>query len=260
MLGLGGGIIVIPVLTLLLGVSLPVASGASLVSVLATSSASAAAYVRDKITNMRVGMLLETSTAAGAVAGALLVNVVSRSALYILFAVMLLIATASVIARGRASAPPAPQPDKLGEALNLSGSYYDQGLHRDVPYAGRAIPAGLGVSLVSGIVAGLLGVGGGPLNVAVMQGPMRLPLKVASATSNFMIGVTAATGAAVYFARGQIVPVVAAPVALGVLLGATVGTRLLGRMPTKTLRLIFVPVLIYTAIQMVARGLGVSLL
>ena len=258
-MGLGGGIIVIPVLTLLLGVSLPVASGASLVSVLATSSASAAVYVRDKITNIRVGMLLETATTTGALSGALLVPVLSRSFLYILFAVMLIISAVSVIQRGRKETFQPAEPDRLSKALGLTGSYHDPAAGRDVPYAARAVPFGLSVSFVAGMVSGLLGVGGGPLKVAAMQGPMRLPLKVSSATSNFMIGVTAATSAVVYFARGQINPVVAAPVALGVLLGATVGTRLLGRTPTRTLRYIFVPVLIYTAIQMFGRGLGVNI-
>lgn len=259
MLGLGGGIIVIPVLTLFLGVSLPVASGASLVSVLATSSASAAVYVRDKITNIRVGMVLESATTTGALAGALLVSAVSRSFLYILFAVMLTISAISVIRRGRTEVPTPPQPDRLSETLKLNGSYFDPALGREVLYRATAVPFGLGVSLVAGLVAGLLGVGGGPLKVAAMQGPMRLPLKVSSATSNFMIGVTAATSAVVYFARGQINPVVAGPVALGVLVGATIGTRLLGRTPSKTLRYIFVPVLIYTAIQMLGRGLGVTI-
>ncbi len=262
LLGLGGGIIVIPVLTLGLGVALPVASGASLVSVIATSSASAAVYVRDKLTNIRLGMVLETATTVGALAGALLVTVVSRSFLYILFAVMLTISAVSVYQRGQAergAPPPPPEPDQASKALRLEGSYHDASLGREVPYAARSLPWGLGVSLVAGTIAGLLGVGGGPLQVAVMQGPMRLPLKVSSATSNFMIGVTAATGALIYFARGQINPIVAAPVALGVLLGATVGTKLLGRTPVRTLRLIFIPLLLYTAIQMLGRGLGVTI-
>ncbi len=260
LLGLGGGIIVIPVLTLGLGVSLPVASGASLISVIATSSAAAAAYVRDEITNLRVGMFLEVATTTGALTGAVLVGVVSRSFLYILFAVMLTITAINMIRRSGIEIPPPHPPDRLSRALKLTGAYEDQALGREVSYNAMAAPVGFGVSLVAGLISGLLGVGGGPLKVAAMESAMRLPLKVSTATSNFMIGVTAAASAGVYFTRGQIVPVVAAPVALGVLLGATAGTRVMRRIRTRTLRYIFIPVLLYTAAEMFARGLGVRLL
>lgn len=259
-LGLGGGIIVIPILTLVLGVALPVASGASLVSVIATSSAAAAAYVRDEITNLRVGMYLEAATTSGALVGAFLVGVVSRSFLYVLFSFMLVASAVSMLRRRGVEIPEPPAPDRLSRALRLGGSYYDASLGREVPYNARAVPLGTAVSFVAGMLSGLLGVGGGVLKVPAMEAGMRLPLKVATATSNFMIGVTAAASAGVYFSRGLIDPLIAAPVALGVLCGATLGTRVMGRIRTKTLRYIFIPVLLYTAAEMFGRGIGVRII
>ncbi|MDI6894911.1 MAG: sulfite exporter TauE/SafE family protein [Bacillota bacterium] len=257
LLGLGGGIIVVPTLTLLLGIDLKFATGASIVSVIATSSGAAAAYVRDRITNMRVGMFLEVATTSGALVGAFLVGIVAPRFLYLLFALMLGWSAVNMVGRRRVEIPEPASPDRFSRRLSLAGSYYDAALERQIQYRAGAIPFGFGISFIAGLVSGLLGIGGGVLKVVAMESGMRLPLKVSTATSNFMIGVTAAASAGVYFARGQINPLIAAPVALGVLTGATLGARVMTRIRSRTLRFIFVPVLLYTALQMLGRGLGV---
>lgn len=255
LLGLGGGIIIIPGLTLLIGLPIRYAIGASIVSVIATSSGAAAAYVRGGISNLRIGIALEVATTVGALSGAFLAGHISPRILYVVFGVLLGYSAIALLGRLQLELPGDVPPDPLARALRFSGSYYDQVLGRHVPYqATSVIPGGL-MMYVAGVLSGLLGIGSGLFKVLAMDVIMRLPMKVSTATSNFMIGVTAAASAGVYFVRGDIHPLIAAPVALGVLAGALVGTTVMQRLRNTTLRKLFVPVLTITAIEMILRGL-----
>ena len=253
LVGVGGGIIVVPALTLLVGVGIEKAIAASIISVIATSSGAAASYVTERITNMRLGMVLEVSTVIGALTGAFIAQWVSTRALYLIF-VLVLAYTAWSMIRTKAR-PVAVAPDALADRLRLHGSYFDRSLGREVPYRVSRTKLGLAVSYVAGVSSGLLGIGGGVLKVPVMNLAMGLPIKVCTATSNFMIGVTAATGASVYFMRGEVLPFVAAPVAVGVLLGAKTGASLMGGMKNDAIRIIFVAVLAVCALQMLMKGI-----
>ncbi|MGD0863813.1 MAG: sulfite exporter TauE/SafE family protein [Candidatus Limnocylindrales bacterium] len=254
--GVGGGILVIPALTIGFGVDFRLAVGASIVSVIATSSGAAAAYVRDRMTDMRVGMFLELATTTGAVSGALLAAAVTPAFLYVLLGLVLLGSAGMQVSRMGEETPPTDPPSPLASRLRLESSYPDRKLGREVPYSARRIPLGFVLMWVAGLVSGLLGIGSGVLKVLAMDGAMRLPMKVSSATSNFMIGVTAAASAGIYLGRGDVDPQVAAPVALGVLAGALLGARLLHHISNRTVRLVFVPVLIAVGIETIGRGLG----
>jgi uncharacterized membrane protein YfcA len=257
--GVGGGILVIPALTIVFGVDIHLAVGASIVSVIATSSGAAAAYVRDRMTDMRVGMFLELATTSGAVAGALLAAVVAPAFLYVLLGVVLLGSAATQLTRLEEEMPPEGPPSRIAAALKLSSSYPDRRLGREVTYTARRVPLGFGLMWIAGVVSGLLGIGSGVLKVLAMDVAMRLPMKVSSATSNFMIGVTAAASAGIYLARGDVDPRIAAPVALGVLAGALIGARLLNRVSNRAVRLIFLPVLVAVGVETIGRGLGFGL-
>jgi len=257
--GVGGGILVVPVLTVFFGIDIRLAVGVSIVSVIATSSGAASAYVRDRMTDMRVGMFLELATTTGAVAGALLAVLVSASFLYLLFGCVLLLSAGMQLMRLGEETPPETSPSPLATALRLSSSYPDRRLGREICYVPRRIPLGFGLMWIAGVVSGLLGIGSGVLKVVAMDGVMRLPMKVSSATSNFMIGVTAAASAGIYLGRGQVDARIAGPVALGVLLGALIGARLLNRISNRSVRLVFLPVLLAVALEMVARSLGYGL-
>ncbi len=252
--GLGGGAIIVPLLVLAFGIDLRYAAGASLVSVIATSSGAAAAYVRDGISNVRIGMFLEIATTLGALVGAALVGTVPNAAIAVIFAIMLLVAAGSSVRAIHDEAPPRPGSDRLARALRLDGSYPDRG--DEVAYGVLHVPAGFGVMFVAGTLSGLLGIGSGALKVIGMDQIMRLPFKVSTATSNFMIGVTAAASAGVYLARGYLEPTITAPVVLGVLAGALIGARLLQRMRSRPLRLLFAAVVAFLALQMAYRGLS----
>jgi len=255
LLGLGGGIIVVPALTLLLGVPIRLAIGASIVSVIATSSGAAAAYVRERMTNMRVGMFLELATTTGALTGAYLAGVVHPKWLYLTFGIVLGYSALAMFRKRPNDVGDDVPADRLADGLQLHGSYYDQAIDREVEYRVTGTKAGLGLMYGAGTVSGLLGIGSGALKVPAMDLAMRLPIKVSTATSNFMIGVTAAASAGVYFARGQIDPFVAAPVAAGVLVGATGGSRLLGRLHSSVIRAVFVVVLLWVSTEMLLKGL-----
>ena len=257
--GVGGGILVIPALTFVFGVDIHLAVGASIVSVIATSSGAAAAYVRDRMTDMRIGMFLELATTTGAVTGALLAAVVAPAFLYVLLGVVLLGSAAMQVARLDEEMPPAEPPSRIAAAMKLSSSYPDRRLGREVPYTARRVPLGFVLMWIAGVVSGLLGIGSGVLKVLAMDGAMRLPMKVSSATSNFMIGVTAAASAGIYLGRGDVDPQIAAPVALGVLAGALIGARLLNRVSNRAVRLIFLPVLVAVGLETIGRGLGFGL-
>ena len=261
LLGLGGGMIVIPALTLLFHVDIHYAFGASIVSVIATSCGAAAAYVKEKITNIRIAMFLEVATTVGAITGATLLAVVRTPALFIIFGIVLLLSFVPVIRR-RQEAPikgTLSKQNGLSRRLRLEGKYYDEYLDREVSYEASKTPIAFGMMYIAGIISGLLGVGSGPFKVLSMDIAMRLPIKVSTTTSNFMIGVTAAASAGIYFARGYINPFVAAPVALGVLVGATLGARWLPRAKNILIRRIFAIVLVIVAVQMIFSGLGINI-
>ena len=261
LLGLGGGIVVVPALTILLGIDIRFAIGASIVSVIATSSGAAAAYVRERITNLRVAMFLEIATASGALAGAILAGWIDRRWLHIVFAVVLFYSALAMLARLRKSPsrPSRPSavtpPDAWADRLRLHGSYFDPALGVEVRYRVARSRVGLALMFVAGAVSGLLGIGSGALKVPAMDLAMGLPMKASTATSNFMIGVTAAATAGVYFARGDIEPFVAAPVAVGVLIGALVGSRLLPHVRGRWIRLAFAGVLVFVAGGMLLQGI-----
>lgn len=255
MLGLGGGIIVVPALTLAFGVPIRFAIGASIVSVIATSTGAAAAYVRERLTNLRLAMLLEVATTAGALGGAYLAGVIPPVWLQRIFAFVLVYTAVAMWLKKEGAVGPIWQPrDLLADRLRLHGAYYDPSLQREVSYEVRRTRVGLCLSTLAGAVSGMLGLGGGVLKVPVMTLAMNVPMKAATATSNFMIGVTAAASAGVYFLRGDIDPFVAAPVLLGVTVGATVGSRLLGRTRGSLLRGIFVVLLVFLCVQMVLKA------
>jgi uncharacterized membrane protein YfcA len=256
--GVGGGILIVPALTIVFGVDIRLAVGASIVSVIATSSGAAAAYVRDGITDLRVGMFLELATTVGAVVGALLAAVVTSSFLFVLLGAVLLLSAGMQLVRLGEEVPPVESVAGLAHALRLVSSYPDRGLGR-VEYAARNVPLGFALMAVAGVVSGLLGIGSGALKVLAMDGAMRLPMKVSSATSNFMIGVTAAASAGVYVGRGDVDPEIAVPVALGVLAGALLGARLLPRLSNRAVRRIFLPVLVAIGVETLLRGFGYGL-
>ena len=258
LLGLGGGVILVPVLTLVLGIDIHYAIGASIVSVIATSSGAAAAYLRDGITNMRVGMFLEMATTTGAIVGALIAGYIGGAGLFIVFGIVLAYSAYAMFRRRDAELPIGVEMGPLANYLHLGSSYYDTVLHRLVAYNVRGARYGLPLMFIAGAVSGLLGIGSGVLKVPAMDIAMKLPLKVSTATSNFMIGVTAAASAGVYFIRGDINPFIAAPVAMGVLIGATVGTRLMMRARSTLIRRVFVVVLLLVALQMLVKGFGIS--
>lgn len=256
LLGLGGGIIVVPALTLLLKIDIRYAIGASVVSVIATSSGAAAAYVREHMTNLRVAMLLEIATTSGALCGAFLAGILAGRWLHVIFGVMMGYSALAMLRKRHAFvAADVPSHDALADRLRLHGSYFDEAEQREIVYRVRRTPVGLVLMYLAGIVSGLLGIGSGALKVPAMDLAMGLPIKVSTATSNFMIGVTAAASAGVYFARGDIDPFVAAPVAAGVLLGATVGSQFLGRLHSNRVRLAFVIVLLFVSVEMLWKGI-----
>lgn len=256
LLGLGGGILVIPALTLLFHVDIRYAIGASIVSVIATSSGAAAAYVRDRIANLRVAMFLEVATVTGALAGAFLAGRLHGRWLFLTFGLALLYSSIGMLRKPHEVRPAPRTADPLADRLALHGSYHDEATGREVDYRVRGTAPGLGLMALAGGLSGLLGIGAGAFKVPAMDLAMGLPIKVSTATSNFMIGVTAAASAGVYFARGDVDPFIAAPVAAGVLLGAIAGARLLSRLQGRAIRWAFVAVLAWIAVQMIWKGLS----
>jgi len=252
--GLGGGILIIPFLTLVEGVPVPYAIGASIVSVVATSSASAATYVQDRLTNLRLGMFLEVGTVLGAITGAFVAGFLAPSILFVLFGLMLIYASATMIAGRRIDFPSGVVPDKTAQKLRLGSEYFDQATGASSRYEVTNTLRTLGVSGIAGVVSGLLGVGGGVISVPTMNLLSKVPVKVASATSNFMIGVTAAASSTVYFVRGDVQPLLVAPLMIGVVIGAALGTRLLRRTPPLKVKLLFAILLITISVLMILKG------
>jgi uncharacterized membrane protein YfcA len=250
--GLGGGMVIVPLLTIVFGVDIHYAIGASLVSVIATSSGAAAAYVKEGFTNVRVGMLLEVATTIGALVGAYLAGILTTTVIAVIFGLVLLY-SAYLSLKPRVEHVVGGPPNRIARWLRLDSTYpTDKGLQ---PYEVQGVPLGFGLMGVAGVLSGLLGIGSGAVKVLAMDQAMRLPFKVSTTTSNFMIGVTAAASAGVYLHRGYIDPGLAMPVMLGVLCGAMVGARLLTGARPKILRIIFSLVIVFLAVEMLYTGL-----
>lgn len=257
-LGLGGGIIIIPVLSLGFGINIRYAIAASIISVIATSSGAAATYVRDHLTNIRVAIFLEVATAVGAICGAILSAYIEANWLFILFGLVLFHSAYSMyLKQKRSHRPTEPHENHpLAAKLNLQGRYFDVAAKKQIDYNVAAVPAGFALMWVAGLLSGLLGIGSGILKVLAMDTLMKMPIKVSSATSNFMIGVTAAASAGAYFVRGDVIPELAAPIALGILVGARIGTKLMVRLPDASIRKAFIVILVITGAQMLYKGMG----
>ncbi|MBX3379895.1 MAG: sulfite exporter TauE/SafE family protein [Phycisphaeraceae bacterium] len=254
--GLGGGVVIVPILVLLFGVDLRFAVGASLVAVIATSSGAAAAYVREGYTNIRVGILLEVATVTGAIVGAIVAAMVSKNAIASIFVVALFWSAYSTL-RPPKPLPPDTEPDAISRKFRLDSSYpTKEGM---VAYRVHHVPAGGVIMFFAGLLSALVGIGSGIVKVFAMDRMMRLPFKVSTTTSNFMIGVTAAASAGVYLQRGQIQPAIAAPVALGALIGSLAGARVLPHIQTKALRYVFAGVVVFAGIELLRRVLSNSL-
>src|SRR3984893_13508972 len=257
-LGMASGIFIVPVLTMFGGLDIHAAVGASIVSVIACSCASAPPLLRNGLTNVRVAIVLEVATTLGALTGVLLAGMLSVPFLYFLFAAVLVISAWQMMARRRETLGEMEQAH-LREWANprrLHAMYPDHALGRDVFYRVRRVPLGLTLMFGAGLLAALLGIGSGVLKIPAMDTALRLPLKVSSATSNFMISVTAAASAAAYFVRGDIVAPIAGPVALGSVVGAILGARLLMSISNERVRLLFVVVLVALAAQMLVAAFG----
>lgn len=251
--GLGGGVIIIPLLTLGLGVDIHYAIGASIISVIATSSGSAAAYVKEGITNIRIGMFLEIATTISAIIGAIVTVFINPSYIAVIFGLILLFSAAMML-RKKVDRSDNDTSGRLSLFFKLNGTYPSEtGLKK---YAVHNVVGGFLMMFIAGIISGLLGIGSGALKVVAMDNVMRIPFKVSTTTSNFMMGVTAAASAIVYLHRGQIDPGIAMPVTVGVLLGATIGSKILVNTKTDKLKIVFAVVVAFLALQMIYNGLS----
>jgi hypothetical protein len=264
LVGIGGGILVVPALTLLFGIPIQYAIGASIVSVIATSSGSASAYVRDHITNLRIGMFLEMGSSSGAIVGAVTSIALIRSGyswvVFLAFGALLLVSASSSAARIRKERESGSEVvnrslNPISSRFRLSGEYFDSATKSRVDYVADRVYPAFGVMFAAGVLSALLGVGGGVLKVLGMDSFMKLPFKVSTTTSNFMIGVTAAASSTIYYLGGFVNPVLAAPVAIGVVSGAFVGTRVLVRTTPGALRWVFVVALVIIGFEMIHEGL-----
>lgn len=251
--GLGGGVVLVPLLTLFFKVDIRYAIGASLISVIAASSGAAAAYVKEGFSNIRIGMFLEIATTLGALLGAFLAVEVPTPAIAIIFGLVLLY-SAYLSGRTQPAVPEDDHPDPLATRLGMNGTYPSVSGPRR--YYVHRVPAGFSLMFGAGTLSGLLGIGSGAVKVLAMDQAMRIPFKVSTTTSNFMIGVTAAASAGVYLNRGYIDPGVAMPVMLGVLAGSLLGTRVLVKAKTQSLRLVFSLVIVVLGLEMIYKGIS----
>ena len=260
-LGIGGGMIITPIVTLALGLDIKYAIGASIIAVIATSSGSTIAFLRDDVLNLRVAMFLEIFTTIGAIIGALLTGLFDPMILYILFGSLLVFSSWNMyrkLCRGQ-EVLKRVEPDHLAQKLRLNSSYYDKNLHQQIDYQVENVPLGSLIMFGAGLASGMLGIGSGAFKVMAMDGAMKMPLKPSSATSNLMMGVTAAASATVYFFNGSIRPEIAVPLALGIIGGATIGSRIMQILPSKVIRAVFIPILLYLGLQMILKGFGVTI-
>lgn len=250
--GLGGGVVIVPVLTMFFHVDIRYAIGASLISVIATSSGAASAYVREGFSNVRIGMFLEVATTVGALVGAWLTAKISTPTIGIIFGLVLFYSAYASLKQKRAHANTVPDP--LACRLELYGSY--PGEHGEENYVARRVPAGFSLMFAAGTLSGLLGIGSGAVKVLAMDQAMGLPFKVSTTTSNFMIGVTAAASAGIYLSRGYIEASLAMPVMLGVLAGSVAGSKLLMRARVRTLRILFSLIIVAMGAEMIWKSIG----
>ncbi len=254
MSGMGGGVVLIPAMTLM-GLNIKQAIAVSIVSVIATSSGSASAYVRDRITNLKVGMFLEMFTILGALAGAAITLAAGQSVLFIIFGIVLLASWATLYGQRHVHWHPVEHQDRFSQWLELEGSYYDQPTQQTIHYQGARAYFGGPLMFGAGLIAGMLGIGAGALKVLIHDLVMGLPPKVSTTTSNLIIGVTALAGTSVYLAAGVIDPGLVAPVMLGVLLGAHLGTKILVRLTNQAVRRFFLVILLLLGLEMLVRGI-----
>ncbi len=255
--GIGGALLVTPALTLIFGVDIHLAIGASIISIIATSSGGAASYVKDGVTNIRIGMFLEIGTTVGAITGAAIAAYINSDLLFGIFGTVLLLSVIPLFLRRHEEFPKNVQNDSWSRRLRLSSSYSDQSLKQVVSYNVTGTPIALIIMYGAGLLSGLLGIGSGAFKVLGMENFMHLPIKVSTTTSNFMIGVTAAASAGIYFVRGDVNPFIAAPVVLGILAGANIGTKILLRSRNSTIRITFMVVLVAISAEMIAKAFGV---
>ncbi|MDN6968724.1 sulfite exporter TauE/SafE family protein [Oenococcus sp. UCMA 17063] len=260
-LGLGGGMIVTPILVL--GFNLPIhyAIAASIIAVIGTSSGASVAYLKDDLLNIRVAMFLEIFTTTGALIGAILVGIFKASWLNAFFGLLLLYQGFAMWQKihSKKADKLALKDDTIAKKLNLDSSYYDKLQGKEVTYHIQKVPFGALVMFGAGFASGLLGIGSGAFKVFAMDTVMQMPLKPSSATSNFMMGVTAAASALIYFFNGTIQPLVVAPIAIGIIFGSTLGSKVMPYLPNKLLRGIFIPVVVLAGIQLVVKALGINL-
>ncbi len=260
-LGMASGIFIVPILTMFGRFDIHTAIGASLISVIACSCGSAAPFLSGRLTNIRLAILLETATTSGALCGVVLAGLIPTPYLFAIFAAVLLLSAQQMLTRRKESLVPPSAAPRAGRwaALRLDSSYPQRAPDREVAYTVQRLPLGMTLMYGAGLISALLGIGSGVLKIPAMDTALRLPIKVSSATSNFMIGVTAAASAGAYFARGEIITAVAAPVALGSVLGSVLGARILMSVPGGKLRLMFVGILLILALQMMLAAVGINL-
>jgi uncharacterized membrane protein YfcA len=259
MLGTASGIFVVPILTMFGHIDIRTAIGASIVSVIACSCGSASPFLKGGLVNLRLAIVLETTTTLGALTGVLLVGIIPTAYLFLLFALILALSAQQMLARRGETAGASTPADtwRWAGALRLDASYPDRG--QRVEYRVQRLPLGMLLMYGAGLISALLGIGSGVLKIPAMDTALRLPIKVSSATSNFMIGVTAAASAGAYFLRGDIIPAVAGPVALGSVVGSVIGARILMAVSNERIRLLFIVVLVALALQMALSGFGIKL-
>jgi len=264
MVGVGGGVLVVPALTIGFGIPIEYAIGASIISTIATSSASASAYVRDRITNLRIGMFLEIGSVLGSVVGVVSTLYFVRSGLswviFIVFGLVLFFSAYSVVQTARieraGESRVNTKPNRLAERLQLKGEYEDRSIRSTIRYVAKEVPAGLGIVFFAGLLSGLLGVGGGTLKVLGMDTVMKIPFKVSTTTSNFMIGVTASASTGILYVSGYINVILVAPVALGVVVGSLAGAKVLARFKPASIRVLFILVMLAFGAEMIFMGLS----
>lgn len=252
LLGLGGGIIVVPILSLVVGVDIKYAVAASLIAVVATSSGAAASFLKDHLTNLRLAVILEVGTVLGAIVGFLISAYINSKFLFTLFGGILMFSAIMMLRkkvdnRGLVNHP-------IAEKLNLAGSYTEKN-GQLIEYKVENVPGGLTIMFIAGVLSAVLGIGSGIFKVIAMDSLMKIPMKVSSATSNFMIGVTAAASAGAYLIRGDIRPEVAGPVAVGIIIGSYYGAKVMPKLPTAIIKKVFIVILMITAAQMLYKGL-----
>lgn len=260
MLGMASGIFIVPILTLLFNIDIHVAIGASIVSVIACSCGSAAPFLKGRLTNIRLAIVLETATTLGALTGVLLIGIVSTPFLYGLFAAIMALSAKQMLARRReVTGVSTLNAKSWATLLRLHSNFPSYVSGQEVSYQVGSVPLGMVLMYGAGLISALLGIGSGVLKIPAMDAALRLPIKVSSATSNFMIGVTAAASASAYFVRGDIDIGIAGPIALGSVFGALVGARLLMGIPADKLRIFFVIVLAVLAVQMLLSAFGIHM-